>query len=290
MDEITQNLGVLGLSNSASKDDVRRAFRELAMVWHPDRFAAGSNLQAKAHQKFQAINVAYDFLMQQDWNAGVSAAEPEESPPVEEQVPSAAPTSRKWLWLIPVLAVATIAGAWFYARAQLKRAKTPEISVVVDDARILKSLEQQGDCTVTEVEGGLLIVGEGRLATPDKFSPPCVIDAVAKTDLTNIRLYFGKGTVILNWEMNPTELRYHDPGTGAVQAVPEKGRVIPEQWARIQWIIETNSAIVTVNGEERARFTGQYGKLHEQAGIGPALGSKVTVKSLKVTQNSPQRR
>lgn len=49
---------VLGLSSTASKDEVRRAYRKLVLQWHPDK-----NPSPEAHAKFIAITEAYDILM-----------------------------------------------------------------------------------------------------------------------------------------------------------------------------------------------------------------------------------
>jgi molecular chaperone DnaJ len=49
---------VLGVSRSASSDELKRAYRKLAMQFHPDRNAGDKN----AEQKFKDINEAYDVL------------------------------------------------------------------------------------------------------------------------------------------------------------------------------------------------------------------------------------
>lgn len=48
---------VLGISKSASQDDIKRAFRKLAMQYHPDR-----NKSSDAEAKFKEINEAYEVL------------------------------------------------------------------------------------------------------------------------------------------------------------------------------------------------------------------------------------
>lgn len=49
---------VLGLPTNASKDEVRKKYRQLVLIWHPDR-----NPSPEAHGKFIAITEAYDILM-----------------------------------------------------------------------------------------------------------------------------------------------------------------------------------------------------------------------------------
>jgi molecular chaperone DnaJ len=48
---------VLGVNKKATQDEIKRAFRRLAMQYHPDR-----NKAADAEQKFKEINEAYEVL------------------------------------------------------------------------------------------------------------------------------------------------------------------------------------------------------------------------------------
>jgi molecular chaperone DnaJ len=49
---------VLGVERSASDDDIKQAYRRLAMQWHPDR----NNGAKDAEEKFKTISEAYDVL------------------------------------------------------------------------------------------------------------------------------------------------------------------------------------------------------------------------------------
>lgn len=49
---------VLGLPTTASKDEVKRAYRKLVLIWHPDK-----NSSPGAAAKFMQITEAYDVLM-----------------------------------------------------------------------------------------------------------------------------------------------------------------------------------------------------------------------------------
>jgi molecular chaperone DnaJ len=51
---------ILGISKHATQDEVKRAFRRLAMQYHPDR-----NKAADAEQKFKEVNEAYEVLSDQ---------------------------------------------------------------------------------------------------------------------------------------------------------------------------------------------------------------------------------
>src|SRR3954471_23038923 len=50
--------GVLGVERGASDDDIKKAYRKLAMTYHPDR----NNGAKEAEEKFKEITEAYDVL------------------------------------------------------------------------------------------------------------------------------------------------------------------------------------------------------------------------------------
>lgn len=53
---------VLGVSSSASNDEVKRAYRELAKKYHPDNYI-NNPLSDLAEEKMKEINEAYDSIM-----------------------------------------------------------------------------------------------------------------------------------------------------------------------------------------------------------------------------------
>lgn len=72
---------ILELEPGASQDDIRQAYKDLAKVWHPDRFADSPRLQHKAEEKLKLINTAYEFLKsyQPDLIQSKVELEPEQS-------------------------------------------------------------------------------------------------------------------------------------------------------------------------------------------------------------------
>src|SRR6476619_272699 len=52
----------LELEPGASKAEIKQAYRDLAIVWHPDRFTDNPRLREKAEAKLKQINAAYEFL------------------------------------------------------------------------------------------------------------------------------------------------------------------------------------------------------------------------------------
>ena len=62
-DSLEEAYKVLGVSPSASDDELRKAYRRLALEHHPDRVSAlGEDVRRAAEQKFQEINAAKDRI------------------------------------------------------------------------------------------------------------------------------------------------------------------------------------------------------------------------------------
>jgi hypothetical protein len=57
---------VLGLYPGASREDVRAAYRDMAQVWHPDRFPHNERLREKAERNLKRINGAFEILKDYD--------------------------------------------------------------------------------------------------------------------------------------------------------------------------------------------------------------------------------
>lgn len=55
---------ILGLEIGASKEEIRKAFKRLAQIHHPDRFTSlGAESVAAATATFQRLNEAYEYLV-----------------------------------------------------------------------------------------------------------------------------------------------------------------------------------------------------------------------------------
>lgn len=54
---------ILGLKPNASNDDIKKAYRKMAVEYHPDKVAyLGPDVQESAKDKFQKINQAYESI------------------------------------------------------------------------------------------------------------------------------------------------------------------------------------------------------------------------------------
>lgn len=62
MNDLDQYYKTLELEPGASLEQVKQAYRDLARVWHPDRFSHDPRLQQKAQEKLKEINNAYEQL------------------------------------------------------------------------------------------------------------------------------------------------------------------------------------------------------------------------------------
>lgn len=80
---------ILGVPQNASPADIKRAYRRLAMRWHPDR-----NTSPEATERFKQIRGAYDQLLAVDVPEAVETDSPAENgfsaPEAEESVAKAA--------------------------------------------------------------------------------------------------------------------------------------------------------------------------------------------------------
>ena len=69
---------VLGVSPSASEDEIKRAYRDLARKYHPDNYI-NNPLADLAKEKMQEINDAYDTIMKQRQNGGTGSSYSQQS-------------------------------------------------------------------------------------------------------------------------------------------------------------------------------------------------------------------
>ncbi|MEH2094682.1 J domain-containing protein [Nostoc sp.] len=78
--DINDAYEILGLEPGASKAQVKRAYRQLVKIWHPDRFVDQKQKQ-EAEEKIKSINVAYNKLK----------SESPSEPPIPENPSSSSP-------------------------------------------------------------------------------------------------------------------------------------------------------------------------------------------------------
>ncbi len=77
-EQLAEYYRLLELEPGATLEDVKRAWRDLSRVWHPDRFQGDPPLRARTEAKFKAMNHAHQRLVE------MISAQPRTPPPVRE--------------------------------------------------------------------------------------------------------------------------------------------------------------------------------------------------------------
>jgi hypothetical protein len=143
-------------------------------------------------------------------------------------------------------------------------------------------------CITRQTQDGVELTGATRdhmmavILTPRSFRPPFTVKTIAKTDSTNLRLYWHVGEVIFNWENSVRCLKVHDPEKGCWWDAADRGFLTGNEWHEIAWEILPASMRVLVDGELRFEHVGRWGEIEAPVAIGPCFGSTVTVRSFRV--------
>jgi curved DNA-binding protein CbpA len=124
-DERERCLELLGLKPGASAQEIKAAYRDLAKVWHPDRFAHDARLQEKAQNKLKEINEAYEALTTGNFNRGRSTPRSSnDSQTTQAQSPSSSHTGGKYVWTTLTLIACLVTTAFFIAPRLLPEEKS----------------------------------------------------------------------------------------------------------------------------------------------------------------------
>jgi hypothetical protein len=112
VDELNKYYELLGVRPGASAQELKTAHRDMAKVWHPDRFAHDPRLQQKAQEKLKEINEAYDQLTAAKTGRRPRAATPPPAP--EAPAPRQPTTPRRGRWQLVLLAL-LVSGVVFFS-------------------------------------------------------------------------------------------------------------------------------------------------------------------------------
>ena len=154
---------------------------------------------------------------------------------------------------------------------------------------LLASLLPYFGCVIHPTAAGVQLTGASRnhmnaaAICPRSFRAPFTLRTVAKTDSTNLRLYWHLGEIIFNWECSVRELRVHDPATGQQRGIEDQGFISVGEWHEIEWEVRRDSMQVQVDGGRRFAGEGDYGSIEAPLAIGPCFGSTVTVREFVVS-------
>lgn len=148
------------------------------------------------------------------------------------------------------------------------------------------SVEAVRDCQIKTTEEGIQLSSGERVPwvkSRREFKPPFRIRARVMTDSTNIRFYYGKNTLaIFNWEMNPAELRIHDPQTNRNYGFAGQGEVKTGRMQDIEIDVKADGIVVKRDGHSLGSIQGSFEDMETFVGIGPGFGSVVTVEKMEV--------
>ncbi len=78
--DFTNACALLGITASTTADEAKQAFRDLAKVWHPDRFESDPRLKVRASEKLKQLNAAH-AIVQQALAQGVDVIHSQPEPP-----------------------------------------------------------------------------------------------------------------------------------------------------------------------------------------------------------------
>lgn len=137
---------------------------------------------------------------------------------------------------------------------------------------------------VHKEDGVLVLHGQDRIATADKFAPPVRFKIIAMTDGTNIRIRYAANQIIFNWEVSPDELRI-DGGPADGRHLLGAGRVPVGQWVQIGIDVTPTTMILSVDGKQRYHTNADFSKIKQRLIIFPANGSNVKVQSVQVEKD-----
>ena len=113
---------LLGVKPGVSNTELKAAHRDLAKVWHPDRFLHDPRLQQKAQEKLKEINEAYELLL--------SGKTPRPEPTVYSQPQRQTTRRRSGSWafvLLVFLGVFAVTTKVLLDRRMPQPAQEPEI-------------------------------------------------------------------------------------------------------------------------------------------------------------------
>jgi hypothetical protein len=148
---IPEALEYLELATPFTKSDLKKAYREALMVWHPDRFAGNDQLLAKAEVRTKLINDAFALLKEipetdypyqpllEEPQPRQAMGVPPPGTPRQRKAPPAAAKSNAGSWFI-VFAVLAVLGAAAFFKLQ-SGAPEPEIvaeAPVADAGQVIK--------------------------------------------------------------------------------------------------------------------------------------------------------
>lgn len=164
--ELDRAYAVLGVKPGVSDRELKAAHRDLAKVWHPDRFGHDPRLQEKAQEKLKEINEAYEQLLSRHKRRVTPASPPPRQQHRTAQAPEVSRVSVKrgigWHWWIAVpFAVFALVFAFTTKTLVRERASQP-----VESAQLEEPIEQAPTTTRPDASHTVRNRDDNNLAPP----------------------------------------------------------------------------------------------------------------------------
>ena len=217
------------------------------------------------------------------------------------------------MW-IPVDSAADVKRKFEMAKTELAKVEATKprnspVDINLTEMKPFPSDDVTKNLTMHYTDDGKMVlhttIGDGRVGTPQKFTAPIKIEMRAKTDSTNLRLYYGESEtnwhgawIHLNGAGNDGELyegetlstndlscenqHYHENAT----------RIPVNEFIDVEWILAKTVMAIKINGEVRVAST-EYEYIEAfKKGFSvtgpvypaPGRGSTITVEKLRVTE------
>ncbi|HXQ70330.1 MAG TPA: J domain-containing protein [Pyrinomonadaceae bacterium] len=134
--ELDRAYDVLGVKPGVSDGELKAAHRDLAKVWHPDRFVHDPRLQEKAQEKLKEINEAYEQLISRHKRRVTPPPRRSQTPSEQVRVPVKRGVGWHWWIAVPFAVFALV---FAFTTKTLVREHEPR---PVDSAQLEEPSEQ----------------------------------------------------------------------------------------------------------------------------------------------------
>ena len=274
MNEISRCCRVLGVTHGISAEDLKKTYRDLVQVWHPDRFAGNERLQSKAQEQLKEINLAYDYLIAHAFVDGVLiepgdelAAEPSPLPPETESAPespepSTNPSSPKFKRWALIASVAFMLAVIFLLVQAIWHPLGGGKSAFGGGDGYAYSKELLPEMSATN--------NGGALQSPQLLTPPFNLKIKLKlTNDTELRLLYEFGHFTFNAKNNPATLFVRAPRSFAFEQLTGQGALTINEPHEINWEVTASNETLSVDGQVRFRDAGYFSGIKGFPAINP---------------------
>jgi curved DNA-binding protein CbpA len=112
---------ILDLDRNASIEEAKQAYKDLANIWHPDRFSNNPRLRQKAEEKLKRINAAYETVLSSLSSDGGAGAGAQRKTSPDRKAPREEMRGRDRTEAMAESATRMVLSAWSYLSERLRR-------------------------------------------------------------------------------------------------------------------------------------------------------------------------